>query len=474
MKSEKISMAVGSICLASAMLHAGFDWGGNSEACSGEGTFEQQITFYDTVTVGTIPSGKEDVFIRLTSDEDVDIQLFDSTTNTPIVGWGIGAFIGQYPSTNLQYDYAGVHIEYSGYNGDGSGAGHEFIRLSGTLERDLQMKAFGYNSGYATVEYFWEGTQGCSPNSAPSDSGSGTFNQQISEDGVVDVGDLIPGLSDVYIELISDKDVDIQLYDGSKKIVHWPYGVLNGSGVQSTEYAGVSIEWSGYNGNEKGPGHEYIKISGTLDRKLTMKAYGFQAGYATVNYSWGSKTTATQTAMVRVENVPFLSQLWATCKPNYLCGYAGTTMLTAFYNGTTPTTSLMQDMAEHITTKRCPSVTSDSNDYATVAQEVGHVPGAYRDWISWDDLKAFLRDGTPVMASIQYGSLGSHRCDKNWYSGHSVVVSGFSESKGEWYIHDPLCSTAEKGAYKAIPSETFRKAVGDLTGSEIDALIVNK
>jgi len=460
------------LSLATTALNANFDWGSGNGECSGEGSFAQQITFYDTVEVGQIPKDKQDIYIQLSSEEDVDIQIYDAASGTAIVGWGIGAYIGQYPNTNLQYDYAGVHIEYSGYNGDGSGVGHEFIRLSGTLDRDLTMKAFGYHSGYATVAYSWKGTKDCEENSGPAESGSGTFKQQIAENAIVKVGDLVPGLNDVYIELLSDEDVDIQLYDASTKIVHWPYGILNGSGVQSTEYAGMTIEWSGYNGDEKGPGHEYIKISGTLDRTLTMKAYGFQAGYATVNYSWGTEESSSKSDVVRVDKVPFFSQLTATCKPNYLCGYAGTTMLTSFYHDYTPTTSLMQDMAEYITSKRCPSLTSDSEDYAKAAQEIGNVPGAYRAWISWDDLKQFLKDGTPVLVSVKYASLGTYRCDKNWYAGHSVVVTGVSELKGEWYIHDPLCSTASLGSYKAIPSGTFRSAVKDITGDDIDALIV--
>lgn len=76
--------------------------------------------------------------------------------------------------------------------------------------------------------------------------------------------------------------------DTGEKIVHWPEGILSGSGKQATTYHGVEIEWSGYNGDGTGSGHEYIKITGTLNRTLTMKAFGYQAGYATVNYSWGT------------------------------------------------------------------------------------------------------------------------------------------------------------------------------------------
>ena len=290
---KNVSLLVGMMIVFfcfSTITHAGFDWGEGSGECSGEGSFQQNILQKAVILVGEIPSGKQDVYIKLNSDKDVDIQLYDKNTGNPIVGWNIGAPIGDYPNDNLEVDYAGVEIEYSGYNGDGSGKGHEYIRLTGTLNRTLVMKAYGYNSGYATVNYSWEGTQGCSDGGKPAESGSGTFQQQITHDDIVEVGDLIPGLNNVYIELISNEDVDIQLYDGSTKIVHWPSGILNDSSYQSTNYGGMIIEWSGYNGDGSGKGHEYIRITGSVDRVLTMKAFGFNAGYATVNYSWGGNS----------------------------------------------------------------------------------------------------------------------------------------------------------------------------------------
>ncbi len=284
--NHKIFLLVGALLLASIQAHATFDWGEGSGECSGSGTFQQLVAKGDVVLVGDIPVGKRDIYIELRSDDDVDIQIYDTASGDPIVGWNIGAPIGDYPNDNLEYDYAGVHIEYSGYNGDGTGYGHEFIRMTGALDRELTMKAYGYRSGYATVNYSWGGTDDCSGGNGPSDSGSGTFQQQISTDDVVDVGELIPGLTNVYIELISDRDVDIQLYDENEKIVQWPDGILDGSGRQTASYHGMEIEWSGYNGDGTGKGREYIKISGDIDRVLTMKAYGYQSGYAKVNYIW--------------------------------------------------------------------------------------------------------------------------------------------------------------------------------------------
>ncbi|MBW2256783.1 MAG: hypothetical protein JRI25_19610, partial [Deltaproteobacteria bacterium] len=51
--------------------------------------------------------------------------------------------------------YRGTTITYSGYNGIDGNWGHERITVTGDLRADLTMKAFGYQSGTATVDYAW-------------------------------------------------------------------------------------------------------------------------------------------------------------------------------------------------------------------------------------------------------------------------------------------------------------------------------
>ncbi|MCI5180853.1 MAG: hypothetical protein D3911_16340, partial [Candidatus Electrothrix sp. AW3_4] len=182
---------------------------------------------------------------------------------------------------------------------------------------------------------------------------------------------------------------------------------------------------------------------------------------------------------VRINDVPFLSQLSASCSPNLLCGYASTTMLTSFYHNITPQTSLMQDMAEHVKGSRCPATGSYVEDYEKAAQEVGGTPDAYKvdanNWMTWDDLKNHLNEGIPVLVHLIYKPLGSYRCDTLWNDGHAVVVVGYSESRSEWVIHDPVCRDASSGAYRAIPSAIFRQAISEYYSSDlIYGLIVPK
>ncbi len=264
-----------------SVAFAEFDFGTSCDGEGGSGNFLQYIESWDndpekTVTVGTIPSGITDVDISLTSNEDVDIRIYD-TNETPIVHWPNGILSSDKAQSTF---YNNVAIEYSGYNGGGTGLlGHEYIRITGTTQKDFIMKAFGYQAGYAQVNYSWKGKE-C----------GGTFQQQILDKNIIKVGDIPPGINNLSIQLISDKDVDIQLYDkdDGTKIVVWPDGILNGDLYQSTYYQGMTIEWSGYNGGGVGLlGHEYIKITGKTTRNLTMMAYGYQAGYAQVDYSWG-------------------------------------------------------------------------------------------------------------------------------------------------------------------------------------------
>jgi len=297
-----------------SLASAGFDFGGDGEGCDGgNGKFKQQINHYggdyeNAITVGTIKKGLKDVYITLKSDKDVDIRLYDAN-GKKIVHWPSGVLSDAVKGST---SYNGVTVEYSGYNGDGTGLGHEYIKISGTIKNDFVMKAFGYKAGYANVDYSWAGKENCSGGGSPSASGSGDFQQQILNKAIVTVGDIPPGVNNLYITLKSDKDVDIQLYDkdNGKKIVHWPDGIISGASKQTTTYENMGIEWSGYNGDGTGLGNEYIKITGKTTRNLTMKAYGYKAGYAKVHYEWGGDVPAT------IKGLKFISATPASGK-NY-------------------------------------------------------------------------------------------------------------------------------------------------------------
>lgn len=127
--------------------------------------------------------------------------------------------------------------------------------------------------------------------------GGGSFEQEVSAKAVIEVPGVIPaGVKNLYVELNSAEDVDIQLFDASannKPLVGWKIGALIDSGSRkSVDYQGVTIEYSGYNGIICGDrGHESIQVTGTTQNDLLMKIYGYKEGSATVTYSYEGNGT---------------------------------------------------------------------------------------------------------------------------------------------------------------------------------------
>lgn len=281
-------------------LNDGFDFGSVGDCSGGNGNFKQSIENYGgdyekVVKVGDIPIGLKDLKISLTSDKDVDIRLY-AENGTKIIHWPYGQLNG---ANKKSTTYNGVTIEYSGYNGVNGKLGNEYIIISGTTKNSFEMKAFGYKAGFAEVKYSWAGKEGCS--STPKDSGNGDFKQEIKHQSIIKVGDIPKGVNNLLIKLKSDKDLDIQLYDKAdgQAIVKWSdndKGILNGPKAEITNYKGMKIEWSGYNGDGTGKGNEYIEITGITSTELEMKAYGYEAGFADVHYEWGKKNSEQNTS----------------------------------------------------------------------------------------------------------------------------------------------------------------------------------
>eukprot|EP00966_Prymnesium_polylepis_P220854 5108034-Prymnesium_polylepis.1 len=123
------------------------------------------------------------------------------------------------------------------------------------------------------------------------------------------VGSIPPGKYAVQILLDSTKDVDVQLWDGAVPLISWcekkpktrasqitkACGLLpsdpDTSSEESVDYQGMRITYSGYSGVGGAPGKEFITIQGKTATTLTMKAFAFEAGSATVNYKWGRVQT---------------------------------------------------------------------------------------------------------------------------------------------------------------------------------------
>jgi hypothetical protein len=204
-----------------------FDFGGGSGSCDGSGSFQQQIQQRTRLIVGDVPVGLEGLEIKLTSSADVDIQL--TSGSIEVINWQ-GSVINE--AEEVTKTWSSDSITYSGYNGDGTGLGNEFVRFNDQVSNDYKMYAYGYDAGFATVDYSWTGKAGCTAG-GPDPSGSGSFSQSIGQGAVVVVGELPAGLTDVYVRLDSTADIDIQLYDGDTAVVNFDGGFISGTSFLS-------------------------------------------------------------------------------------------------------------------------------------------------------------------------------------------------------------------------------------------------
>ena len=125
---------------------------------AGCGDFEQLIQSKAVVDVGKIPAGKQSVKIYLYSAVDVDVQLHDTASGKEIIAWPNGLLNG---GTQGCVTHEGLEYCYSGYNGAGGKLGNEYILVKGVTNREVTMKAFGYASGSAIIEYGWGDATNC-------------------------------------------------------------------------------------------------------------------------------------------------------------------------------------------------------------------------------------------------------------------------------------------------------------------------
>merc|ERR1711959_244849 len=135
----------------------------------------------------------------------------------------------------------------------------------------------------------------------PCKGGKGKFQKKLKRGKRAKVGIIPANQNNVKVTLKTKKDVDLGVWgpQGKIAIVAWncashnkihktPTKCLDTSYTKSIKYAGATIEFSGYNGQNGKLGHEYIKIKGKSAEALTIQAYAYRAGTAKVDYSWGA------------------------------------------------------------------------------------------------------------------------------------------------------------------------------------------
>jgi len=154
----------------------------------------------------------------------------------------------------------------------------------------------------------------------------------------------------------------------------------------------------------------------------------------------------------KIPNVPFQTQMGA-CRNS--CGFATSTMLYSYKYNVTPSISLINELVE-LGGVACGSMSNMDENYDALIKKGAN--SAYRDYVTYDDIKAYISNNIPIQIGVNYGYFKEYRADTapDYSKGHSIVVVGYSNLKGEWYIYDPLETVKQ---YKAIPSSYFREAI---------------
>ena len=122
-------------------------------------------------------------------------------------------------------------------------------------------------------------------------SGSGSITTSATVGSSTTIGDLPLGIADVYIELDSIVDVDIELFSGSTCLISRS---MSSPKREHSNWNGLRLEYSGFRGEDTNStlGEEFLFVSGVIPSALTFKVYGAQSGSVTIKYWWGYYDTS--------------------------------------------------------------------------------------------------------------------------------------------------------------------------------------
>lgn len=187
------------------------------------GSRERTVTLndfvYNAFTV-SVPEGTHGASFCVESSPNLDLRMTNGTNGVDIVRRWTGVLSSAREET---VEWEGDSITYSGFRG-----GNEYIRFNDVTDRSYTIHGYvRLPLGTATYNYTWIGSDDCLPGNV---KGSNSFRQQIYEGSSTLIGTLPAGLTDFQIRLDSNVDGNLELYDGSTKIVGANDGaVLNGT-----------------------------------------------------------------------------------------------------------------------------------------------------------------------------------------------------------------------------------------------------
>ncbi len=276
MKRNYLTLAI--IFLTGLSLFAEFNWNNNNYPVNQNSS--DKIGSGDTNFIVNIPKNARNIKINIDCPVDVDLYLTDTDNNVSIIGSG-DAGINSPSRGNL--DYNNTEYIYSGYSGDGSNYGNEWIIVNGTTNNNLKLEVYGYFSGFLkrnyNISYSWEVAD-----SSDESQGTNNFQQNITADNATVVGTIPVGKKDVEISIPADSHyVDLQLFDGDNPVI-----AMREESHYSVDYKGMGIIW--YESDDQS-GSEYIRISGEVKTELTIKLFSYSDRTVNGINSWGIEFT---------------------------------------------------------------------------------------------------------------------------------------------------------------------------------------
>lgn len=214
-------------------------------------------------------------------------------------GYAIGGVSGALP-VSLSFgdelkptiSFAGSELQQGEYNSDV------------TVEADAPVESYSFTVSAIVPDDGGDDEEVPTFDFASCSGGTGSFQRTLTEGDWIKIGDIPEGQVDLQVNLTALEDLDITLYDVTETdpyeeglaIVGWcklpcNKGILSGSKQGSTEYKGMTVTYSGFNGVNGQRGNEFIRITGRSSVDTVLGVFAYKSGTATVDYSWVESDT---------------------------------------------------------------------------------------------------------------------------------------------------------------------------------------
>jgi hypothetical protein len=130
----------------------------------GSGQVHVDLTKAQTVDIAVFPAGMHDVFIGLSANVDLDVQVLDSQNNFCAVGFGCWAEAACRSESDFCYNYRGMEVYFSG--DDDHVPVNEMVKIRGELTRTLKFDVLAWATGEGNATYSYSSFLPC-PDIAP-------------------------------------------------------------------------------------------------------------------------------------------------------------------------------------------------------------------------------------------------------------------------------------------------------------------